>query len=318
MFTEVIGLLGFSFGITGPIFLLVIVGVFLKALKLIDESFVKEASKLTFRVAFPALLFFNLAQSDIQEVAAGSLLSFGLSSTLIIFIILSFLAHFFVKRREDRGIFIQGAFRGELIIIGFAFSYLAYGDLGLARASIYMSLMVFLYNFLSILALTFSLSEQRSSASSYFAASAKNPIMVSIVLGSLVSLIGIPMPEMVLLAGDSLASMALPLALICIGASISFSEYKNSSGVSLGAVAFKLLAAPILVLFLAQFWTLDKVDLGVLFFMASAPTTSASYVMAQAMGGNGKLAANIVVISTMGSIFTVSFGLAIIKLMGIV
>ena len=96
------------------------------------------------------------------------------------------------------------------------------------------------------------------------------------------------------------------------------SVLKYGGVAALGAVAFKLIAAPILVLFLAQFWTLDKVDIGVLFFMASAPTTSASYVMAQAMGGNGKLAAHIVVISTMGSIFTVSFGLAFIKLMGIV
>jgi hypothetical protein len=40
--------------------------------------------------------------------------------------------------------------------------------------------------------------------------------------------------------------------------------------------------------------------------MSSAPTAAASYVMVRAMGGNATLAANIIVLTTLGSLVTTS------------
>ena len=54
-------------------------------------------------------------------------------------------------------------------------------------------------------------------------------------------------------------------------------------------------------------------DLGILFLMSSTPTAAASYIMVKAMKGNETLAANIIVMSTVASLLTVSIGLAILK-----
>jgi hypothetical protein len=51
--------------------------------------------------------------------------------------------------------------------------------------------------------------------------------------------------------------------------------------------------------------------------MSSAPTAAASYVMVRAMGGNAVLAANIVVLTTLGSILTTSLGITVLRGMGL-
>ena len=59
-------------------------------------------------------------------------------------------------------------------------------------------------------------------------------------------------------------------------------------------------------------------ELAVLFFLAASPTAAASFVMTRSMGGNAALAANIVVLSTLGSLLTVTSGLILLKYLGLV
>ncbi len=58
------------------------------------------------------------------------------------------------------------------------------------------------------------------------------------------------------------------------------------------------------------------IDLGILFLMCSAPTASASFIMVKAMGGNYKLAANIIALTSLGSIVSVSLGIMILRSLG--
>lgn len=54
------------------------------------------------------------------------------------------------------------------------------------------------------------------------------------------------------------------------------------------------------------------VPLGVIFFMSGAPTAAASYVMARAMGGNASLAANIIALTTIGSLLSCTVGIFVL------
>ncbi|WP_420839772.1 hypothetical protein [Colwellia maritima] len=49
-----------------------------------------------------------------------------------------------------------------------------------------------------------------------------------------------------------------------------------------------------------------------LFLLASAPTATASLVMVQSMRGNSDLAAKIIILSTLMSLFTVTIGFAML------
>jgi hypothetical protein len=50
--------------------------------------------------------------------------------------------------------------------------------------------------------------------------------------------------------------------------------------------------------------------------MCSAPTASASFIMVKGIGGNYKLAANIIALTSLGSIISVSLGIMILRGMG--
>ncbi len=318
MLSEFVTLLGFSFGVTGPIFALVFLGIMLKKLRVVDDTFTHSASKLVFLVAMPTMLFMSMITTDIRSLIDASYLLYALTGTLVLFVLFSLVTPLIVKERRDRGVFIQGAFRGNLAIVGLAFSFNAYGALGLAKASILMSVMTILYNLLSVYTLTASLSNDRVKISQLLINIAKNPLIIALVIGIPCSLLAIPFPTVLTTAGDYVARMTLPLALICIGAAMSLGELKNSSSVSGIAVFAKLIVVPIAMIYPAYLFGFESTDLGVLFLMVSAPTAAASYIMVQGMGGNGNLAANIVVISTLASVITVSFGLAILKQLGII
>jgi predicted permease len=58
-------------------------------------------------------------------------------------------------------------------------------------------------------------------------------------------------------------------------------------------------------------------DLGILLLMSSTPTAASSYVMVRAMGGNAPLAANIVALSTVGSLISTSVGVVALKSLGL-
>jgi predicted permease len=59
-------------------------------------------------------------------------------------------------------------------------------------------------------------------------------------------------------------------------------------------------------------------DLVNMFVLFGCPTAAASFVMAKAMGGNAQLAANIILTTTLGSVFTLSGGIYLFKLIGVI
>ena len=68
----------------------------------------------------------------------------------------------------------------------------------------------------------------------------------------------------------------------------------------------KLLVVPLLLIAAGIVLGFRGLELGVLALMSSAPSAAASYIMVRAMGGNSALAANIIVLTTIGSLFTTS------------
>jgi predicted permease len=60
---------------------------------------------------------------------------------------------------------------------------------------------------------------------------------------------------------------------------------------------------------------ISGMELGVLFLFLAAPTAAASYVMAKISGDDAELAANVIVLTTFASMFTITLGLYILQLL---
>lgn len=303
--------LTYSFSITGPIFLVLILGMMLRWRGFITDSFVDIGTRLVFNITLPCLLFISISKTNIEQTANLGLIVYGVLATLGIYLLLEFLAARIVFPREDRGVVIQGAFRSNLAIIGLAYIVNAYGEIGLAAASLYLGVVTILYNVLGVITLNRSLNQHRSLINRLKEIT-KNPLILSILLALPVAWAEIPLPQVILKTGDYFAQMTLPLALLCTGASLNIGAFKNESANALLSATGKLFLVPLVFTLGGLALGFQGIDLGVIFFMSSAPSAAASYIMVKAMGGNSALAANIIGLTTLGSLVVTSAGITLL------
>jgi len=301
----------FSFSVTGPICLLLFLGWFLRRINFINEQFIDIASKLVFTVTLPSLLFLNIVKSDRDTEIDFSLVSYSLLANILFFLLAFILTKLLAKNRDDHGAIIQGAFRANLAIIGLAYVDNIYGDSGLALAAVYVAFHVVLYNVLSVLIL---MPKQHKITLKMFLglfkSIFKNPLIIGILSGVLFFLFAIPVPEVMIDAGQYFADMSLPMALLCTGGSLHLKTLNSDAFIIWFATILKIIVAPILMTGGAYFLGFRGLELGLTFVMTAAPTAAASYVMARAMGANAGLAANVIASTTVASLLTYSIGLS--------
>ncbi|SDK14859.1 AEC family transporter [Microbulbifer yueqingensis] len=301
----------FALSVTGPIFLTLLIGYGLVKVGLLRESFVDDASRLVYLVTLPVLLFTSIFTSKAELAEQWPLLLAGAVGTLLTMPLAWLAAR--PLERGDRSAFIQGAFRGNLGIIGLAWALNAYGSSGLAQAALLMAVVTILYNLAAVSLFAAYRQETRFSWSRLLREIGQNPLIIAIVLALACRELGLRLPEILLQTGDYLASITLPLALLCIGASLDLGRLQRSSLAAVGASMFKLVLVPVVLLACGWLVGLPGQSLGVLFLMAAAPTATVSFIMARALGGNSRLAANIVALSTLLSIITASLGLVVLE-----
>lgn len=301
---------GFAFAVTAPIFVMVMIGMILKRCRMIDDDFIGTASKLVFNLGLPTLLFTSSATTDFARLNDIKLLFAMGTMTLLVFVLTQITARWHVKDRRDEGVFVQGAFRGNLVITGLAFCANAYGEHGLAIAALPVAMTVVLYNFLSVYTLNRSLSAaDESSLKKTWQGIVRNPLIIAIAAGFLVNGLRLEIPTLLLDSANYLGQMVLPLALICIGGALNLKQLRQIDHAAFVATLWKLILSPVIACAIALSMGVRGESLAILFLLAASPSATVSFVMVQALGGNAKLAANIIVQTTLIAMITVTAGL---------
>lgn len=311
--------LSFTANIVAPIFFIVFLGYLLKRVRVIDENFINTASRLVFVITLPALVFMSISRTDFHAVFNPEQLGFVLFGTLLSFIALWIIARRWIRKPEDLGVFIQGAFRSNYGIIGLAVSYNLFSDSGLAQASLLLALVIPLFNVLSILAL--SIPAQRSGSSSLTSTAMevlKNPLIIAVCLALPFSYFGFQLPEVAQKTGRYFANLTLPLALLAIGGSLNLQSLRNTSAQATWATLSKLVILPVALTMMAWLYGFRGQDLTMLMVLFGCPTAAASFVMAKGMGGNAELAANIILMTTLGSVVSLSSGIYLMKVLAVI
>lgn len=300
--------------VTGPIFIIVMLGLVLKRVGFIDDHFNQIASKLVFSICLPVLLFTSISKIPLDDTVNFRLFNFSLVITLATFA-LSWLLVLKIEPRIDRGVMVQGGFRGNLGVIGLALCSNAYGTEGLALASLLMASLTVAYNILSVFILSFYAGTELNWRKVVLDI-LRNPLIIAILLAAVVAAAGISIPKIILGAGEYLGAMALPLALLGTGAGMSLKALRGSTKATSVVILVKAILVPALVTMVAIQMGFRNLELGVLFLLFVSPTATASYIMVKAMGGNDSLAANLIMTTTLVCILSCSIGFFILKLYG--
>ncbi|KAA0016907.1 AEC family transporter [Salinicola corii] len=303
--------------ITLPVFLMVFLGLGLKRIGWIDAHFITTASMLVFKVTMPALLFLSIVKADLSRALQPELIGYFIGYTIISFF-LAWAWAIWRHPRIERGIFTQGAFRANNGIVGLALAAGQYGDYGLSIGGVLAGAVIVIYNVFSVFILSFYSDDVDTDFRSLIKNLARNPLILSVVFAIPVALANLELPGWVMTSGGYLAGMSLPLGLICIGGTLSITAFKRSGAIALDASLWKLVWVPLFGVLGALAVGIQGPALGIIFLYLGCPGAAASFVMAKAFKSNDKLAANIIVITTFASMFTLSLGLFLLKWLGLI
>ncbi|PYC20421.1 AEC family transporter [Aquipseudomonas alcaligenes] len=300
------------FAITAPVFAMLFLGVVLRRLGLIDAHFIHTASALVFNVSMPVMLFLAILHADLSTALQPALLGYFLLATLLGFLLAWGWAILRVPRVE-RGVYVQGAFRGNNGIIGLALATSLYGDYGLSLGGILGGVVILSYNTLSVIVLEVYNPNARASARSILVGVLRNPLILGVLAAIPFAYWQVRLPAWLSTSGEYLAQLTLPLALLCIGGTLSLVALRASSGLAIGASLLKMVWLPLLATLGAFALGFRDAELAILFLYFASPTAAASFVMARAAGGNAELAAAIIVITTLAAVFTTNLGLFVLR-----
>lgn len=311
----------FAMTIVLPNLFLMGLGFFMQRRGEASQAFIDQASSFVFNYCLPCLLFFSVVDSDVDYAKQITLIMAGILVTFILFIGSEIYAKYFISKPADQGVFVQGIFRSNMAIIGLATVANAYGEAGLSIGAVYMGVVTILFNILAVITLS---RVSKSADDTWVSRSTMvvkklftNPLIIALVAAFAYKALPLPpITGVIHTTGDLLSAVALPLALICAGASIDLKSMLHPSGLSMQASIGRIVIAPIVAIAVGLSFGLSGVHMGVLFLMVASPAAAASYVMAKAMGGNDVLAANILAFTTVVGLFGMAIGAAILRVLG--
>lgn len=301
-----------TFGITAPVFSMLFLGVLLRRVGSIDPPFINTASALVFNATMPVMLFLGIYHSDLHRAASPAVMLYFCLATLGGFLVAWGWAIWRVPH-EDRGVYVQGAFRGNNGIVGLALATSLYGEHGLALGSVLAALVILCYNTLATVVLAIYSPVLKSDPLSIARQVLVNPLILGVLAALPFAWWGISLPAWLLTSGEYFARMTLPLALICIGGTLSLPILRSSGPLALSASLMKMVWLPALCTSVAWLCGFRGAELGVLFLYFASPTAAASFVMARAAQANAELAAAIVVVTTLAAALTTNLGLFILQ-----
>ena len=313
----------YSVNIILPVLLIVALGYILKRIGFLTKEFTDVAEKLVFKVALPVQLFLEIAQSDGISAFSGKFIIFCVCGILILFFALCLTVPLFIKENDKRGAFIQGVYRTNFAILGIPLATSMFPEDGGTQIAVIMPFAIFLFNALAVVILSiYAPKERRLSKGQLvlkiFKSTVTNSLIIGIVLALPFMIFKIQLPAFTSKALGYLSNMTMPVSLICVGATFSFSSLAKRMNLAISATLLKTVAVPLVAVTAAVLLGFRGSQLGVILILFGAPTAVASYVMAKNMKSDYELAGQILLLTTLICLSTLFLFIFVLKSLGFI
>lgn len=294
-----------AFNVVLPLFICIVLGYFLRCIGMMPDNVQKSLNKLCFKVFLPIYLFKNMYTTDLQASFDGNLMLFAAVSLVVMWIVLMLLIPLLEKDNSRRGVIIQGIFRANFALYGLPVANSLLGEGGnMGPTSLLVGFTVPIFNILAVVTLE-TYRGGKPSVKKMLKGIATNPLIIASVLGGLANISGLQLPSAVMKSVSDLGGVATPLSLVTLGASFMFSSVRGYIKALVITVSGRLVIGPLIMVTIAILLGFRQEYLIPLMIIFAAPTAVSSFPMAQQMGGDGKLAASVVVFTTSLSILTI-------------
>lgn len=294
-----------------PIFFIIIFGYILQQKGLIKTQFIQEANRFVFLFSLPLLIFTGIMKSDIKDVGLTSILSV-IIPTIATLCLAFLLALTLGLKKGTLGSFVQTSFHGNITYIGLAVLYYMLGEEGLKKGSILIAFLILVNNTLAIAILSWT-SQKHDNIWRSLVSVVKTPLIIATLVGMFLLYFNIPVPKLLMKSMGILANIALPMALIIIGASMSVGTIKSSFRLSGLVTVIKLMILPSLSFLFCYLYTIPFHDVLPGIILLATPTATTSFILANQLGGDTELASGVITLSTLLSPFAFIFWAYVVR-----
>lgn len=294
-----------------PIFAVIMLGWLARRKGFLPPEFLHPANRIVYHIAIPAMIFAALSRTSLSRQFHPLVIILTVMAAACAYALATLAARMAGLPRRQRGTFIQCAGHGNLGYIGLAVAFYFMGDTGLSRAGIIAGFLMIAQNLMSVIALQFYAEAETAGrpVGRLVLKIMGNPVILSAMAGIVFSSLGLPLPLVIRRSLEIISGMALPTALLLIGATLSFTLIRQYLRVVLSVAGIKLILLPAAGLaFFRLFHVPADAYLPALILLAS-PTATIAYVMGREMHGDPDAAVAIISAVTLFSALTFTFWL---------
>jgi len=294
-----------------PILVIVLFGFFTANRKRLNQNECDAISKFVFSYVIPVMLFVGTVNSDIPDNMAWEFLFSYYAALLFIYFIAILCAKFvFQFTASEQSVFSMGASYSNSTIVGIPICLYTLGEASLLPLFIIVSvhnLILFTVGMIVAEHSEFTLSSFFKSLLNVIKLLLTSPITVSLILGGIINMFDIDIYHPLKEALTLMSHAAVPSALFVLGTSLNKYKIRGHIAPALVIVFLKLFLFPLFVWLLAfKLYSIDPLWASTVLLTSAMPVGVSAYIFSQQYQvGEAPIAASII-ISTIGSIFTLS------------
>lgn len=290
-----------------PLFILIALGWMLVRWRKWPDSITEALNRVVFKIALPAMLFRLMCDFGQSPPVDARLLIAFFGSCLIVFVLGRVMASRLFKLDGISGsVFALGGIFSNNVMLGLPIATVMLGEKAIPSVAL-----VLVFNGLILWTLaTVSVEWVKHGALNLkgFGKTAvsvlKNPLIIAILSGTLFSLTGIPLPQMIDKPVSMLGTIAVPLALVALGMSLAAYKVKEGLKESYAICLLKLIVQPLVIWGLAVLLGLPPLESKVVVLLGSMSVGINVYLMSQQFNALTGPAATSMLLSTVFSAVT--------------
>ena len=294
-----------------PIFTLILLGSLLKRYGVTNKTFLDTSDRLVYFIFFPLMLFWKIGGASNGTRIDWNFCLASLCALLVMFFLSTIIIQLLRITDYQAGSFSQSCYRFNTYI-GMAVILNSLGEAGVRHFGILIGFAIPIINLFAVSTLIWFSGQEvsfRKRSTLALRALTSNPLILGCIAGILYARTIQAFPVFIENSLRLISMVTLPLALISIGGSLTFSGLKNHIKLSLAASVLKLLLLPLIGYFLFKAFNVSGIPfkVGMIFF--TLPASTAIYVLSSQLNSDTELASSSIVLSTTLSFFSLSLAL---------
>ena len=306
------------FQIIFPVFTLLALGYLVVKSGYLPAETAAVLSNFAVRLAVPVLLFRAIYQLEFKSAFHFPMLASFYVSAFICFATAIFLARAIWKRRPGEAVSIGfTSFFSNSVLLGVAITGRAYGDEVLAPVFGILTLHVPILYTVGMITMELARRDGKPLAETIlkaFKSIFSSPLMIGILSGAACNILNVPIPELIMTPVSMLASTAIPIAIIGIGATLTRYKLNDRIGETSMVTVVSLILHPALVLLITHYiLDLPKIYVQASVIVSAMPPGVNGYIFASLYNRAVSVAASSLVMANVFSVITITGWLLLLE-----